>query len=76
MYDKHSYQDRADSTALKFHNRTFNCASFIPDGPAYADIPPNMKSCVGFVIQLAADTINGDEYMEAVYRYSATHLWR
>lgn len=76
MYGKRFYENQADSSALKFHDRTFSCARFIPDGPAYADIPQSMKSCVGFVIQLASDTVSGDEYMKAVYRYSPAHLWR
>jgi ABC-type multidrug transport system permease subunit len=60
----------------EFQGRSFGCARFIPDGEAYQNVSDDFKSCVGTAVAFQSDSVNGDEYIKSVYKYSPPHLWR
>ncbi|KAF2276916.1 uncharacterized protein EI97DRAFT_433130 [Westerdykella ornata] len=60
----------------EFHKREFHCARHIPDGPFYEQFDTAFKTCSGTVAGLASNSVQGDSYIEVVYKYNYIHLWR
>ncbi|KAF1948956.1 hypothetical protein CC80DRAFT_529725 [Byssothecium circinans] len=60
----------------EFRRRHFPCVKFLPSGPSYDDIPNANRSCLNVAASSGSDTINGERYIEAIYTYNTSHLWR
>ncbi|PLB45040.1 ABC drug exporter AbcA [Aspergillus steynii IBT 23096] len=60
----------------KFHNRDFQCISYVPSGPSYTDLQSRNHVCstVGSVPGQAF--VNGDAYIQSAYDYNVSHKWR
>ncbi|KAF7587765.1 hypothetical protein BBP40_006725 [Aspergillus hancockii] len=61
--------------ANEFHGRNFPCASFVPTGPSYSDIPSTARTC-STAGTPGAETVTGDTYINATYNYYHSHIWR
>ncbi|XDG06936.1 hypothetical protein ABKA04_006551 [Annulohypoxylon sp. FPYF3050] len=59
--------------ANEFHNREFNCITFIPD---YKNATGNEFICSAVGAQAGKLTVNGDDYISANYEYYFSHVWR
>lgn len=59
----------------EFHDRKFDCSTFIPTGPGCGQNPSSrVCSAVGSV---AGQTwVSGDAYLESLFQYSHSHKWR
>lgn len=53
--------------------RRFPCIQFVP---AYPDALPSQRSCSTAGAQPGDDFVDGGFYMNAVYKYYDSHLWR
>ncbi|KAI2473617.1 ABC-2 type transporter-domain-containing protein [Annulohypoxylon bovei var. microspora] len=60
--------------ANEFHNRDFNCGSFIPDYVPRA--PGNTTICSAVGAYAGNLTVSGDSYIKASYQYYYSHVWR
>ncbi|KAG2016847.1 hypothetical protein GB937_006049 [Aspergillus fischeri] len=61
--------------ANEFHGRTFACESFVPSGPGYSTNPSTARTCSVAGLP-GAESVDGDMYMNATYRYYHSHVWR
>ncbi|RHZ57995.1 uncharacterized protein CDV56_104774 [Aspergillus thermomutatus] len=61
--------------ANEFQGRTFACESFVPSGPNYSSIPGTARTCSVAGLP-GAESVDGDMYMNATYRYYHSHVWR
>ncbi|BCS12093.1 hypothetical protein ALUC_50139S [Aspergillus luchuensis] len=62
--------------ANEFHDREFECASFVPSGPGYDNIPATDRTCSVAGATSASSVVSGDAYVEANYGYYYSHTWR
>ncbi len=59
----------------EFHNRQYDCAVFIPNGPGYgSDLVNKICTTVGSVEGQRA--VDGDAFINQTYQYYASHRWR
>ncbi|KAG9246527.1 AtrD, ABC-transporter [Calycina marina] len=60
----------------EFRNREIPCSSFVPAGPAYADVLPDQRICTTTGSAAGSDTLDGNTFLRVNYQYSPDHLWR
>lgn len=60
----------------EFHGRKIPCSTFIPTGPAYANVSPDQKICSVTGAAAGADSVDGDTYLAVNFDYYHSHLWR
>lgn len=60
----------------EFHDRQFLCASYVPTGPNYANVPDTLRICA---VQGAVEGnayVNGTDYLKQSFEYVNSHKWR
>ncbi|KAL2689041.1 hypothetical protein Neosp_003092 [[Neocosmospora] mangrovei] len=62
--------------ANEFHNREFPCASMVPRGPGYDDLPPASRICAVVGAEPGSNVVSGDRYINMSFDYSNAHKWR
>lgn len=62
--------------ANEFSGRSFPCTQFIPMGPSYMDAPPSERACAVSGALPGQDFIEGNFYINSLYGYYRSHLWR
>lgn len=62
--------------ANEFHNRKFECASFVPSGPSYQNITDAERTCSVAGATSGSSFVSGDLYAEESYEYYYSHIWR
>ena len=60
----------------EFHNRDFICVNYVPSGPGYAYVGPNNRVCSTVGSVPGQPYVNGDDFIESSYGYTALHKWR
>ncbi|KAJ5159716.1 multidrug resistance ABC transporter [Penicillium canariense] len=60
----------------EFHNREFICVNYVPSGPGYAGLSSSNHVCSTVGSVPGQPYVNGDNYIESSYGYSASHKWR
>ncbi|KAJ5640829.1 ABC multidrug transporter A-2 [Penicillium herquei] len=60
----------------EFSDRDFNCSTYVPDGPGYADAPLSSKICSENGAVAGQTFVNGDKYINTTYEYYKEHMWR
>ncbi|KAJ7910672.1 ABC-2 type transporter-domain-containing protein [Mycena leptocephala] len=60
----------------EFAGRNFPCGSFIPAGPAYANVSAANKICSTPGAKAGLDFVLGSDYVETSFSYVHSHLWR
>ncbi|CAI5757455.1 unnamed protein product [Candida verbasci] len=60
----------------EFHNREFQCASFVPSGPGFENISMDNRVCSAVGSVPGSDVVNGSDYLRLAYQYSNAHKWR
>jgi ATP-binding cassette, subfamily G (WHITE), member 2, PDR len=60
----------------EFHNRYYQCSTYVPQGPGYENVPLANKLCstVGSIVGQTA--VLGDNYIESQFQYNHSHKWR
>lgn len=62
--------------ANEFHDRYVPCSHMVPSGPAYPNISPQNQVCPVTGSTAGSNVVSGDQYIEASFGYTHTHLWR
>lgn len=62
--------------ANEFHNRDFPCASIVPSGQGYANLPPVSQTCSVVGSEAGLAFVNGDNYIGKSFDYWNAHKWR
>ncbi|GKU06341.1 abc transporter cdr4 [Fusarium langsethiae] len=62
--------------ANEFHNRQYGCATMVPQGPGYEDLPANSTICSVVGAIPGSSMVDGDRYINLSYRYYNAHKWR
>lgn len=62
--------------ANEFSGRKFPCTQFVPMGPPYMDASPEQRACATSGAMPGQDFIDGDLYINQLYGYYHSHLWR
>ncbi|KAK7421617.1 hypothetical protein QQX98_002084 [Neonectria punicea] len=62
--------------ASEFHNRDFDCAQMVPQGPGYDSLPSESQICSVIGAEPGSTTVNGDRYINMSFRYYNAHKWR
>ncbi|KAL2859549.1 ABC drug exporter AbcA [Aspergillus pseudodeflectus] len=60
----------------EFHNREFRCVNYVPSGPGFSDVGPENRVCSTVGSIPGQPFVNGDNYIESLYAYVASHKWR
>ncbi|KAI1833391.1 hypothetical protein DTO006G1_6434 [Penicillium roqueforti] len=60
----------------EFHNRDFICVNYVPSGPGYTDVGTHNRVCSTVGSVPGQPYVNGDDYIESAYGYTASHKWR
>ncbi|KAJ5784024.1 uncharacterized protein N7518_009701 [Penicillium psychrosexuale] len=60
----------------EFHNRDFICVNYVPSGPDYTDVGTHNRVCSTVGSVPGQPYVNGDDYIESAYGYTASHKWR
>jgi len=60
----------------EFSDRRFPCATFLPSGPGYENIPAEARICSEKGAVAGQNFIDGDAYINTSYEYFRGHLWR
>ncbi|KAK6455944.1 multidrug resistance protein [Scheffersomyces xylosifermentans] len=60
----------------EFHNREFECSTFVPSGPGYESISNSARVCSTVGSRPGISTVNGTAYLTEAYRYYISHKWR
>jgi ATP-binding cassette subfamily G (WHITE) protein 2 (PDR) len=60
----------------EFHDRRFECSSFVPSGPSYEEVAAEQRVCAVQGAQPGADFVGGTAYVETAFRYSYGNRWR
>lgn len=60
----------------EFHNRRFDCTTFVPTGPDYANVTPDQRICSAVGAEPGASFVEGDAYINQSFSYYHSHLWR
>jgi len=59
----------------ELHGQRFTCSQLVPTGPGYVNSGNNFVCAVAGSIAGQA-TVSGDDYLEAQFQYSYSHIWR
>ncbi|KAF4949226.1 hypothetical protein FSARC_13532 [Fusarium sarcochroum] len=62
--------------ANEFHNREYACATMVPQGPGYGDLPADSRICSVIGARPGSSMVNGDNYINESYNYYNAHKWR
>ncbi|KAI1071723.1 hypothetical protein LB507_004946 [Fusarium sp. FIESC RH6] len=62
--------------ANEFHNREFDCATMVPQGPGYDNLPANSTICSVVGALPGTSRVDGDRYINESYKYYNAHKWR
>ncbi|KAJ6571566.1 ABC transporter [Mycena capillaripes] len=60
----------------EFVGRSFPCGTFVPAGPAYANVSAENRICSTPGSKAGLDFVVGTEYVATSFSYSHSHLWR
>ncbi|KAL2824234.1 ABC-2 type transporter-domain-containing protein [Aspergillus cavernicola] len=60
----------------EFHNRDFECVNYVPSGLGYSDVGAGNRVCSTVGAVPGQPFVNGDNYIESAYDYTASHKWR
>ena len=60
----------------EFSGRTFECSTFVPSGPGYANIQPDQQVCSTVGSQAGSSYVVGETYIEESFSYHHSHKWR
>ncbi|KAJ6631165.1 ABC transporter CDR4 [Mycena sp. CBHHK59/15] len=60
----------------EFVGRTYPCGTFIPAGPAYANVSSSNKICSSTGAKAGANFVLGTDYVATSFEYVHSHLWR
>ena len=60
----------------EFRNRRFDCTNFVPVGPSYNNVGSLEHVCSTVGAVAGQNFVDGDQYIELSFNYSASHLWR
>lgn len=59
----------------ELHGQRFACSQIVPSGPGYAASGNNFICAVAGAVA-GQDTVSGDDYLQAQFQYSYSHIWR
>lgn len=62
--------------ANEFHNREFECESFVPEGASYANITSAERTCSVAGSSSGSSVVSGNLYVQETYAYYWSHVWR
>lgn len=62
--------------ANEFHNRDFECVSFVPEGSSYENITSAERTCSVTGASSGSSVVSGDLYAQESYGYYYSHVWR
>jgi ATP-binding cassette subfamily G (WHITE) protein 2 (PDR) len=62
--------------ANEFHNRNFDCESFVPEGASYSNITSGERTCSVAGASSGSSVVSGDLYIGETYEYYYSHVWR
>lgn len=62
--------------ANEFHGRGFECASMVPSGPGYLNLPSASQICSVVGSVAGSNIVNGDDYITKSFEYANSHKWR
>ncbi|KAJ5641165.1 hypothetical protein N7490_005165 [Penicillium lividum] len=62
--------------ANEFHNRNFECVSFVPEGSGYENITSAERTCSVTGASSGSSVVSGDLYAQESYGYYYSHVWR
>ena len=60
----------------EFHNRQFECSSFVPQGISYTNVTSDQRICSAVGAAAGASYVEGDAYINTSFNYYRSHLWR
>ncbi|KAF1997403.1 putative multidrug resistance ABC transporter [Amniculicola lignicola CBS 123094] len=60
----------------EFHNRNFECSTYVPTGPGYEGITGDNRVCSTVGSVTGNPFVNGDDYIRSAYNYTHGHKWR
>lgn len=60
----------------EFHDRTFLCTAFVPEGPGYSNATGLEKACSVAGAVPGSPFVQGDAYINGSFKYYESHLWR
>lgn len=60
----------------EFHDREFECASYVPMGPGYENIPESSRICSTVGAVAGNSMVQGTDYLRESYQYFNSHKWR
>ena len=59
----------------ELHGQRFACSQLVPTGPGYTNAGNNFICAVAGSV-VGQSTVSGDDYLEAQFQYSYSHIWR
>ncbi|KAK6606114.1 ABC transporter CDR4-like protein 4 [Botrytis cinerea] len=59
----------------ELHGKEFVCSTLVPTGPGYVQAGNNFVCAVAGSV-VGATTVSGDDYLQAQFQYSYSHIWR
>jgi ATP-binding cassette subfamily G (WHITE) protein 2 (PDR) len=59
----------------ELHAQTFTCSQLVPTGPGYTNSGNNFICAIAGSVA-GQTTVSGDDYLEAQFQYSYSHIWR
>lgn len=62
--------------ANEFHDRLFECASMVPQGVGYENLPSNSTMCSVVGAKAGATSVSGDSYINQSFDYYNANKWR
>lgn len=60
----------------EFHAAEGRCAALVPSGPTYAGVSIANQVCAVNGARPGNPTVSGDDYLNASFQYTYSHLWR
>ncbi|RLV95118.1 Multidrug resistance protein CDR1 [Spathaspora sp. JA1] len=60
----------------EFHDREFECATFVPTGPGFENIPDANRVCSTVGAEPGNHIVNGTNYLRLAYAYDNANKWR
>ncbi|KAL6453119.1 CDR2 Multidrug resistance protein CDR2 [Candida maltosa Xu316] len=60
----------------EYHDRQFECGSFVPSGPGFENIPLENRVCAAVGSMPGSSIVDGDEYLRLTYAFYNSHKWR
>ena len=60
----------------EFHNRSFECSTFVPSGPGYGNLGGTNKVCSAVGSVAGSSVVDGDTYINSAFGYYHAHKWR